>query len=129
VVDILTKSSLKLQQGYPLGFHIFEHAYLRCWQIKNDKFITNLCYVTHYFQARQGFESQFPFVNHAMNPNGKWCIIDINLLSDLNFGSLECTYPISLKTKNLLAIDSRRNPPHFCKASMITITKLSTLVS
>jgi hypothetical protein len=36
-----------------------------------------------------------------MNFNGKKCIICINLLSDIGFGALECTYLINTKTKEL----------------------------
>jgi hypothetical protein len=65
-------------------------------------------------------------MSHAMNTNGKMCIICVDLFNDTNFGALECTYPINPKTKQLLKYKIGFKPP-FCKASMITIVRLSTL--
>ncbi len=53
-------------------------------------------YVINYSQIKQGLECKVASMNHAMNPNGKWCIVCID------FCSLECTYHISPKTKEFL---------------------------
>jgi hypothetical protein len=60
------------------------------WQIFNS---------TNYSHGKQCFECKITSMSHAMNPNVKRCIVCVYFLSDPNFNTLECTYPISPKSK------------------------------
>jgi predicted DNA-binding helix-hairpin-helix protein len=72
--------------------------------------LQQILYVANNSQGKQELECQITSLNHAMNPNGKGCIVCTNLLST-NFCALECTYPINPKTKELLSYRSITQTP------------------
>jgi hypothetical protein len=66
-----------------------------------------ILYATNNSQGWQSLECKIASMSHAMNTNGKMCIICVDLFSDTNFGALEFTYPINRKTKQFLKYKSQ----------------------
>jgi hypothetical protein len=58
-----------------------------------------LVILTIYSQGKQCFKYKNTPMNHAINPNGKRCIVCVYLLKDPSFNTLECIYPTSPKNK------------------------------
>jgi hypothetical protein len=94
----------RIQQGYLMGFYVFEHFKPLCFHYinqfnelqmpfwaMNKISIQQLCnkpLCFNYPHKRQGLECQISFRNHAMNLNEKGCIVCFDFLSDIGFDAL-----------------------------------------
>jgi hypothetical protein len=68
-------------------------------------------------------------MSHAMDPNGKRCMVCVYLFSDPNFNTLVHVFtPLAPKQSSFLVITTKLKPSPFYKASMMTIVRLSALV-